>query len=223
MPDFKEPRFYASDLPSRFQAPRASGLAPESYEDYLALFEPAAPGQIVGEASTAYIWSHTAAGRIAQARPEAKIIVILREPASFLRSLHLQLLQIRIEHAKTLRKALALEDDRRAGRKAARARSRTGRRCCSTPTGSLRRAAAPLPRGVRAAEQVLTLIYDDFRSDNEATVRRVLRFLGVDEQSPVTVTEANPTVRMRSVRMDGVVRSVTVGREPSRPPRPSSA
>src|SRR5450432_3386675 len=52
MPDFKEPRFYASDLPSRFQAPRASGLAPETYEDYLTLFEPAAPGQVVGEAST---------------------------------------------------------------------------------------------------------------------------------------------------------------------------
>ncbi len=30
-----------------------------------------------------------------------------------------------------------------------------------------------------APEQMLVLVYDDFRSDNEATVRRVLRFLDV--------------------------------------------
>jgi hypothetical protein len=213
MPDFKEPRFYASDLPSRFQAPRASGLPPESYEDYLALFEPAAPGQLVGEASTAYIWSHTAARRIAQARPEAKIIVILREPASFLRSLHLQLLQIRIEHATTLRKALALEDDRRAGRKVPREIEHWPQVLLYTDrvayVEQLRRYHEQF-----SSEQVLTLIYDDFRNDNEATVRRVLRFLEVDEEAPVAITEANPSVRMRSVRMDGVVRSATVGGNP---------
>jgi Sulfotransferase family len=213
MPEFKEPRFYASDLPSRFQAPRASGLEPETYEDYLALFEPAAPGLIVGEASTAYIWSHTAAGRIAQARPEAKIIVILREPASFLRSLHLQLLQIRVEHAKTLRKALALEDTRRAGRKVPREIERWPQVLLYTDrvayVEQLRRYHEAFP-----PEQVLVLIYDDFRKDNEGTVRQVLRFLEVDEEAPVSISEANPSLRMRSVRVDGMVRSVTVGGNP---------
>jgi hypothetical protein len=213
MPDFKEPRFYASDLPSRFQAPRASGLPPETYEDYLALFEPASEGQLVGEASTAYIWSRTAAARIARARPEAKIIVILREPASYLRSLHLQLLQIRIEHAKTLRKALALEDARRAGKHVPREIERWPQVLLYTDrvayVEQLRRYHEVLP-----PEQVLVLIYDDFRDDNEGTVRRVLRFLELDEQAPVSVTEANPTVRMRSVRVDGIVRSVTVGGNP---------
>ncbi len=70
----------------------------------------------MGEASTAYIWSATAAAAIAKARPDAKIIVILREPAGFLRSLHLQLMQIRIEKQKTLRAALAAEAARREGR-----------------------------------------------------------------------------------------------------------
>ena len=45
------------------------------------------------------------------------------------------------------------------------------------------------------------LIYDDFRADNEGTVRRVLRFLEVDEDAPVEVTEANPTIRMRSQKL----------------------
>jgi hypothetical protein len=65
-----------------------------------------------------------------------------------------------------------------------------------------------------APEQVLTLIYDDFRADNEGTVRRVLRFLEVDEDAPVDVTEANPTIRMRSQKLDEMMVSVTVGRGP---------
>ena len=49
--------------------------------------------------------------------------------------------------------------------------------------------------GCSAPEQVLVLIYDDFRADNEATVRQVLRFLEVDDTVEVEVTEANPDRR----------------------------
>ncbi len=33
-------------------------------------------------------------------------------------------------------------------------------------------------------------------------MRQVLRFLGVDEDAPVDVTDANPTIRMRSQKLD---------------------
>ncbi len=49
-------------------------------------------------------------------------------------------------------------------------------------------------------EQVLVLIYDDFRADNEATLRRVMSFLGVDPDWPIEVKEVNPSVRVRSPR-----------------------
>jgi hypothetical protein len=213
MPDFKEPRYFASDLPSRYQAPRVSGLEPETYEDYLALFEPAEPGQLLGEASTAYIWSKTAAERIAAARPDARIIVILREPAGFLRSMHLQLMQIRIEKEKTLRRALELEESRREGRGIPSAIGNWPQVLLYTDrvryVEQLRRYHEAL-----GSEQVLVLIYDDFRSDNEGTVRKVLRFLGVDEEGAIDYTEANPTVRMRSQRLDEVMVAVTVGKGP---------
>ncbi len=47
-------------------------------------------------------------------------------------------------------------------------------------------------------ERVLVLVYEDFRADNEAAVRRVQRFLGVDDTLPVVPSRANPTVEMRS-------------------------
>ena len=66
-------------------------------------------------------------------------------------------------------------------------------------------------------ERVLVLIYDDFRSENEATVRRVLRFLDVDESAPLQVVEANPSVRVRSTRLNTIVRDAREGRTgPSR-------
>ena len=63
-------------------------------------------------------------------------------------------------------------------------------------------------------ENVLVLIYDDFRADNEGTVRAVLRFLDVDETLPVAVPDANPTVRARSQRLHGLVHALSVGRGP---------
>ena len=71
----------------------------------------------------------------------------------------------------------------------------------------LRRYHAVFPR-----EQVLVLIYDDFRADNEGTVREVLRFLGVDDSAPVGVMDANPTVAVRSPRAYEAVRSLYLGR-----------
>ena len=212
MPDLKEPRFFASDLPSRFTE-KSSGKPPQTYDDYLSLFASANPDQRVGEASTAYIWSKTAAGLIAEAQPGARIIVILREPASFIQSMHLQLLQIRVEKERSLHKALALEDARRQGQYLPTVISRWPQVLLYTDrvqyVEQLRRY-----RAVFAPEQVLVLIYDDFRSHNEATVRAVLRFLDVDDTVPIAVTEANPTVRMRSVRLDETVRAVSVGSGP---------
>jgi hypothetical protein len=63
-------------------------------------------------------------------------------------------------------------------------------------------------------EQVLVLIYDDFRDDNEETVRRVLRFLEVDESIPIEPTSANPSVDVRSVRLYGWVRGLRRGSGP---------
>ena len=58
------------------------------------------------------------------------------------------------------------------------------------------------------------LIYDDFRADNEATVRRVLRFLEVDDGAPVEAVEANPSVRVRHQRLHELTHELSLGRSP---------
>ncbi len=212
MPELKEPWFLADDMAARFQPPR-SAEPPETLEQYLQLFTAAQPGQHIGEASSSYLLSSTAAERIAQLRPDARIVAILREPASFLRSLHIQLLRTHVESQKSFAKAIALEPARRAGRRIPRRSHRPQLLLYSDHVHyveQLRRYHAAF-----GPEQVLVLIYDDFRADNEGTVRTVRRFLGVEQDVPIEVTDANPTVKaMRSQQLDELVNVVSVGRGP---------
>jgi Sulfotransferase family len=214
MPEVKETWFFASELRRSRPGQRRSNAA-ETLEQYRSLFAAARPDQRIGEATPSYLRSHTAAARIAEVQPAARIVAILREPASFLRSLHLQFVQTRVETEKDFRKALSLESDRREGR-CTPARSTQPRDLLYS---DIVRYVEQLKRyhTVFPAEQVLVLIYDDFRDDNEATVRAVLAHLGVHDSAPITALEANPTVRVRSQRLDNIVHAVTVGQDrPSR-------
>jgi hypothetical protein len=210
MPAGKEPWFFATELHER-TPPRPEGT-PATLAEYRALFAAARPEQRAGEASALYLWSRTAAARIAAAQPGARIIAILREPASFLRSLHLQFLQTNIETEADLAKALALEPARRGGRHIPRHTYWPQTLLYSEHVRyveQLRRY-----RALFGEEQVLVLIYEDFRRENEATVRRVLRFLEVEDTAPIEPVEANPTVRARSQRLNELVHAVSVGRGP---------
>ncbi|HTZ65328.1 MAG TPA: sulfotransferase [Solirubrobacteraceae bacterium] len=210
MPEGKEPWFFAPELHVR--TPPRPERTPRTLAEYLSLFAAAEPEQTVGEATAHYLWSQTAAARIAEVQPAARIIAILREPASFLRSLHLQFLQSYVEIEGDLRKALALEDERRCGRHIPRHTYWPHALLYSEHVRyveQLRRFHAEFP-----AENVLVLIYDDFRADNEGTLRAVLRFLEVDHTVEVVVPRANPTVRPRSQRMHGLVHAVSVGTGP---------
>src|ERR1700677_3045098 len=124
MPEMKEPEFFGRDRSRRREDPAArSGrqartyaqTRPQNYAEYLALFEAAGAGQCVGEASPSYLYSLTAAAQIAEVRPDARIVAILREPASFLRSLHLQMQRDHVQREPDLRRAIAGEDLAGAG------------------------------------------------------------------------------------------------------------
>jgi Sulfotransferase domain len=200
----KEPWFFASEQISQ----PASGL-PLTLEDYLSLFDGARADQRVGEATPGYLRSPTAAKRIADLQPGARIVAIFREPAAFLRSFHLQSVQAHVETERDFRRALALEELRRDGNEIPRK--------CARPEALLYsdhvRYVDQLCRytAVFPPEQVLVLIYDDFRRENEVTIRRVLRFLEVDDTGPIDVVEANPTVRLRSPEIEQLVSALYQG------------
>jgi Sulfotransferase family len=201
MPELKEPLFFARELHPNLETDEQH---PKTLEEYLALFAPAQAGQRIGEASVSYLRSRESASRIARLVPDARIIAIFREPASFMRSMHLELLKDFQETEKDLRKAMARESlERETKPDLWYSNDRV------EYAEHLRRFHEAFGR-----EQVLALIYDDFRADNEGTVRRVLRFLGVDDSVPLVTQRANETVLVRSPRAYAAVRSLYLGDGP---------
>jgi hypothetical protein len=200
LPAVKEPNFFSSEW-------QKSSSPAESLDDYRRLFDAATPSQRVGEASAFYLSSTKAPGAIHEIRPSARIIAILREPAAFLRSLHLQLLQSDIETEQDLRRALALEDRRRRGEAIPGTAGNWSRRLLYS---DYLRYAEQLQgyASLFSPEQMLVLIYDDFRDDNAEVVRQVLRFLDLDDMVPVTATESNPTERVRLRRLNHAIYAV---------------
>jgi hypothetical protein len=209
MPPNKEPWFFSTEIRSSpASRPPGTGWTPHTLEEYLSMFAPAEPDQRVGEASALYLWSRSAASAIADVAPDAKIIAVLREPADFLRSLHLQFVQVYLETEKDFGKALSLEQLRREKQVGfdsfwpqATLYSEHVRY-----VDQLRRYHAAFPK-----DRVLVLIYDDYRRDNDAAVRAVQRFLDVDDTVPINVVDANPSVSVRSPRLHGLVHSVASG------------
>jgi hypothetical protein len=224
----KEPRFFAmkdirlepggSDRQNVHEkgdtqdSQEVSGRRPRTLDGYRALFADARADQLIGEATPAYLRSSLAPERIASVQPDARIIAILREPTSFLRSFHLQSVRGYNETQSDFQKAIALVEPRREGRSLPRL-SRTPWDLLYTDhvryVEQLRRYERAFSR-----EQMLVLIYDDFRADNDGTIREVLRFLDVDDTVPIDAVEANPTVHPRSQLLNELVHAVGVGRGP---------
>lgn len=77
----KEPHHYAGDLPSQ----------PHTVHDrldYLTLFQGSEQQRYRAEASVWYLYSTMAAGAIADAHPDARVVVLLRDPVEMVLSLH---------------------------------------------------------------------------------------------------------------------------------------
>jgi hypothetical protein len=94
-------------------------LGIERLDHYLSLFREADPDRhrFIGEASPDSMWSVSAASRIASFCPDARIIIMLREPLSYIVSIHREALSGKVgEQVNSLERALSLEAMRRIGK-----------------------------------------------------------------------------------------------------------
>ena len=167
-----------------------------------------------GEASVWYLYSIQAAAEIHAFNPDARIIIMLREPSEALYSLYYQFRFDGNEHLPSFEAALDAEDERRAGR------------CITRETyfaqGLVYRDTARYTEQVRryfdvfGREQVHVILYDDLAADFRATYRRTLDFLGVDSthiETGFEMINGNQCVRnsvLRSFLNDPLVRSTAV-------------
>jgi hypothetical protein len=63
-------------------------------------------------------------------------------------------------------------------------------------------------------DRLLILVYDDYRRDNPAIVRKILRFLDVDDSVSLAKIETNQSARVRSKNVERALNAVSAGRGP---------
>ena len=178
----KEPDFFAEDL----KAPEnRHGYSLSAWDTYLRLFKRAEDEAIIGEGTTWYLYSHDAASRIHAFNPDAKILIMLRNPADQMYSLHSQLVYMGVEKISSF-------DDAVTGEAVAdRAKHELAYfPGYMPPTMSnkkllykeIARFADQIQRylDVFGRDQVHIVLHDDLKQDQAAVYHRVLEFLGVD-------------------------------------------
>ena len=199
MSPVKEPRYFAMDgvraaTESSGEELVWSGTI-TSREEYEALFLGVKDETAVGEASVLYLWSERAAEAIRNQVPEAKLIVSLRNPVDRAFSNFRHNRRLGFEANDSFEAALA--DD------------------------AVRHYSAYVENGMYAfllgryfarfrRDQISVQLYDDLCIDSAAVVRRLLRFLGVDDRVALRTEEvANASAREpdRDENVDPAIRA----------------
>jgi hypothetical protein len=180
MASIKEPHFFCHDFHTESDRYHQTRLFFDFRKEdaYLKLFAQADSAKIAGESSTNYLYSQVAAQTIYNFNPEAKIIIILREPATFLYSLHSHYVKFTEENEENLTKALALESVRKSGK------SLSPR--VTSPSYLYYSERIKYYEQVKRyydlfePAQIKVILFEDFKNDNEKVYREILDFLQVD-------------------------------------------
>jgi hypothetical protein len=185
----KEPCFWSRDIATwgRIEDPAA----------YAALWHDARPGALRGEASPVYLQSRVAIPELLAARPDARLIAMIRNPVEMVASRHANLLVGYQEDVADLEAAWRLQARRAAGEALPPH--------CAEPALLQYRAFAAigeqLDRFMAAvpAAQRMVIVHDDFRADPRAQYLRVLAFLGLADDGRTHFAAVHRNMRLRWV------------------------
>ena len=185
MSERKEPRFFGSDLQLR------EGWRVTEESEYLNLFSPGANAKYRGEATVFYLYSLKAAEEIRDYCPGAKIIIMLRNPISMLRSLHNHFLVSCNEDLADFQEAIEAQDERLRGDRIPKdVWYRDGLQY--TEMASYTKYVQKYYDVFGEKKDVLVVLFDDLKNNTAGQYQRVLEFLEVDSSFQPELEPKNP-------------------------------
>ncbi len=188
IPDIKEPHFF-----SEFPQPRAPVF--NSIEEYLRLFRDCDDDCLAGDASTSYLYSHEAARRIFDLQPQARIIMVLRNPIDRAYSFYWH-------NRREFAEPLSFEDALRAEQE--RIADNAPFRFHYVKSGRyFEQVRSYLDTFGRA--RVKVCLFEDLEADSESLCREIFTFLGIPDHSVNTAKRFNPSGPTRSRLLDRVL------------------
>jgi hypothetical protein len=192
----KEPHYFAEDF--------GGYRAVEDWEAYRGLFRRRARRHLVaGEASVWYLYSEVALRNIGGRLPDARIVVLLRDPIAMVRSLHTHFLANFYEDQPELARAWELQSERRQGRHLPPR--------CPVPAFLQYARVARLGEQVEnlmqifPADRVKCILQEDLAADPRATYLDVLDFLALPDDGRHAFPRRNTARANRLDRLAGLV------------------
>jgi hypothetical protein len=187
MSPVKEPHFFSGIQPAPELAPFFPSIRDE--ESYRSLFSAAADEKIVGEASTSYLAYPRTAAAIKRVSPDARILIMLRDPVERAYSHYWNDVREGFEHRSF---GDAVKDELQNGNRG------WGVSSMYVDCGVY---ADPVEAYlVEFRQNVLVLFFEEFIADTRAELARTLAFLEIDPSvaSRIDLTIQNPFVLPRS-------------------------
>jgi hypothetical protein len=176
----KEPAYFAKDLHAESDLfhKKSKYFHFRSENQYFKIFKQCTHEKIAGESTAVYLYSKVAAKEIYTFNPEAKIIMILREPVSWLRSYYAKAVQIIGENQADIKDAIVLENERKKGKYL----SEKAMAPSMLYYSEFLKFCDQIQRYSDLFDQanIKIIIYDDFKRDNPKMYREILKFLEVD-------------------------------------------
>lgn len=187
----KEPHYFATDFGDEFRVVHSE----HAYQTQCFPHATAAH-RVIAEGSATYLYSKAALPAIRNRLPDAKIVIMLRNPLQMVQSWHSQLLFGLYEDVHEFRRAWELQNVRRQGRRIPRT--------CREPQLLQYRDVCLLGRQVQKAltifprEQIQILLHDDFAADTATGYRSVLAFAGLADDGRTEFPRMNTAKEYRN-------------------------
>ena len=201
MTPIKEPNFFCTDFHKESDAYHGKPLyfPYRSVEQYQRLYRKWDDERVAGEASWTNLYSKTAAENIYRFNPRARVVILLREPVSFLYSYHSAATFALGEHITDFESALAAQPDREKGR------GLKGRvivpswlhyRKFASYADHVKRYFDAFPR-----DRIRLILFDDLAAGTENVVSDIFGFLGVDTGFRPDLDVVNPNKVLKWPRL----------------------
>ena len=207
MSSIKEPHFFCSDF--HLESDRAYGKPRffdfRSESAYLQLFVKAKNVKIAGESSTNYLYSQVAAEKIHNFNPDARIIIILREPAKFIYSLHSHYVKFTEENEPDFLTALALEERRKQEQALSPRVTSPSYLYYSQRVNYCQQIKRYYDRF--DGDRIKVIIFEEFKSDNNRIFREILEFLAVDPNFTPEYAAVNVNKEVKFKAINNLVNS----------------
>lgn len=159
--------------------------------------------RILGEGSVSYLYSPDAIETILRWDPDARFIVMLRNPLDMLRSYHARLLYILDEDEEDFERAWRLQDARATGRRIP-ATCRDAKLLNYAEVARLGTYTAQL-MDIAGQERVLPVVHDDLKDDPRMVYRGALDFIGLPDDGRETFPRIRASSGIRSRALQRVL------------------